>query len=72
MKITLMEWAESYFGKSKPSLRTMRRWVSEGKLAPPAEKIGRTLYVTADTVYKGKGKLEALRQLEVSRGKAKG
>lgn len=68
MKITLLEWASTYFGETKPSLRTMRRWVAEGKLSPPAEKIGRNLYVTPDTVFRGMSRLDLSKRLEAKRG----
>jgi predicted site-specific integrase-resolvase len=68
MKITLNEWADLTFGKIKPSLRTMRRWVSEGKLKPSAEKIGRTLYVTPETRFVGMSRGELSRLLENKRG----
>lgn len=71
MKITLQEWADLHFAQTKPSVRTMRRWAAQGKLVPTAERIGRTLYVTPETSYKGRSRGELARALERSHAGSK-
>lgn len=68
MLITLNEWAARNFGETRPSLRTMRRWVTEGKLYPSAIKVGRTLFVDSTAQYRGTSRAALSRALESARG----
>lgn len=43
-KITLTAWAAKQFDPP-PAERTLRLWVSEGRIVPAPLKIGRTYYV---------------------------
>lgn len=67
MLITLNEWAGQTFGGTKPSVRTMRRWASEGKFHPAAKKVGRALFVESTATYKGPTRAELSKSLEKAR-----
>lgn len=49
--ITLQEWAVATFSKV-PHNNTLLRWVSEGRIQPQPEKIGRIWRVKPTAVYK--------------------
>lgn len=48
--ITLQEWASARFERP-PSVYTLRRWVSAGKIFPHPQKHGRTYYVEKSARY---------------------
>lgn len=50
--VTLDEWATAMFTKV-PHINTLRRWVSEGRIQPQPQKIGRIWRVKRDAVYRG-------------------
>ncbi|MCG5240859.1 excisionase [Azospirillum doebereinerae] len=49
--LTLERWAEAVYGESAPSLATLRRWARECRIYPPAEKHGRTYFVSESARY---------------------
>jgi len=49
-RVALALWAERRFDPP-PNMRTLRRWVEEGQLVPAPIKIGRTWYVTEETMH---------------------
>jgi hypothetical protein len=54
--MTLEEWAEAVYGEHRPNLDTLRRWARECRIYPPAEKHGRTYFVSAEARYLDPGK----------------
>lgn len=47
----LAEWAKAVFGEQAPHKNTLRRWVHEGRIQPPARKIGGRWWVTPAADY---------------------
>ncbi len=43
-KITLSAWADRHYDPA-PSMWTLRQWVRDGQIYPPAEKVGKSYYV---------------------------
>lgn len=46
-KITLAAWAALHYDPA-PSAWTLRQWVRDGQILPPAEKVGKSYYVEPD------------------------
>lgn len=46
-KIPLCQWGEARYDPP-PSAWTLRRWVREGQIYPPPEKVGKGYYVHPD------------------------
>ena len=44
MKIKLSDWAARHYSPA-PSLWVLRRWVRDGEICPPPEKVGSAYYV---------------------------
>lgn len=44
-------WARTQYGEHAPSVRTLRRWVRERRIAPLPERHGLRYYVRADARY---------------------
>lgn len=49
--IPLSEWAVEVFGKHKPHVNTLHRWVHDGKIRPQPKKVGRTFFVEPSAEY---------------------
>jgi len=47
MKVTLAAWAKQFYDPP-PSIHTLRQWVRNGEIHPPAELVGRNYYVNHD------------------------
>ena len=47
MKVPLVDWARKHYSKP-PSLYVLRKWVREGQIYPPAEKVGKEYHVHED------------------------
>ena len=50
MKVRLDLWLQRNFDPP-PHIRTARQWIKEGKLYPPAVKVGRSYYVDENAKY---------------------
>ena len=50
MKITLSKWAARNYDPP-PHISTLRAWARDGKLYPPAQKIGKAYYVDENAVH---------------------
>ena len=50
MKVSLEKWAERNFDPA-PHISTLRAWVRQAKIYPPAQKVGRTYYVDENAVF---------------------
>lgn len=50
MKIRLDKWLEREFDPP-PAIRTARLWIKQGKIYPPAVKVGRSYYVEQEATY---------------------
>lgn len=48
--IPLRKWAEMQFS-SPPTIRTLRRWVRDGRISPQPILVGREYQVNEDAVY---------------------
>jgi predicted site-specific integrase-resolvase len=44
VKVPLQDWAEMHY-KPAPSAWVLRKWVREGEIYPPPEKVGVSYYV---------------------------
>lgn len=53
MKTTLQKWAAAHYGDNAPHIKTLRRWVREGKIFPAPRKDGRTYFVEHNARYVG-------------------
>ncbi len=53
MKTTLAKWAAANYGEDAPHIKTLRRWVREGKIFPAPRKDGRTYFVEQTARYVG-------------------
>ena len=49
--ITLEAWALATYGEESPHINTLRRWARDCLISPPAEKHGRTYYVSPNARY---------------------
>ncbi|HKK06538.1 MAG TPA: excisionase [Gammaproteobacteria bacterium] len=49
-QIPLQDWAERHFDPP-PSIRTLRRWARQGRIAPAPELVGREYRVREDAAY---------------------
>jgi hypothetical protein len=49
--LPLKVWADQVFGEHQPHPNTLLRWVHEGRIQPPAKKIGRHYYVRPESDY---------------------
>lgn len=50
--VPLKVWAVQVFGEHQPHPNTLLRWVHEGRIQPPAKKIGRHYYVRPEADYR--------------------
>lgn len=57
--ITLQQWAKNTYGEAAPCMNTLRKWARNNKIAPPAEKHGRTYFVEPGATYIQPGKPKA-------------
>lgn len=46
-------WASIVFGEHAPHANTLHRWVHDGRIYPPAKKVGRKWFVTPAAEYVG-------------------
>lgn len=53
MRMTLQRWAAAQYGEDAPHIKTLRRWVREGKIYPAPRKDGRTYFVEQTARYVG-------------------
>ena len=53
MKTTLAKWGQQQYGEDVPHIKTLRRWVREGKIFPAPRKDGRTYFVEQHARYVG-------------------
>jgi predicted site-specific integrase-resolvase len=49
VKVRLLAWAQARY-TPPPSIHTLRRWARNNEIYPPAERVGRDLYVEADAI----------------------
>ena len=51
-RITIEAWINlNYDGPGSPSIHTVRRWISDGRIWPLPEKHGRTYYLSTKAEY---------------------
>ncbi|CAJ0773056.1 excisionase [Ralstonia chuxiongensis] len=50
MKISLSKWAAKNYDPP-PHIDTLRAWARDGKIYPPAQKIGKAYYVDENAVH---------------------
>lgn len=53
VKTTLQKWAQLQYGEDAPHIKTLRRWVKEGKIYPAPRKDGRTYFIEQTARYVG-------------------
>ena len=51
--IPICEWAKLKFDVRIPHRNTLRRWVHEGRIYPPAKKVGKNWFVPVNAEYQG-------------------
>jgi len=51
--IPVKEWATKIFGEHAPHINTLYRWISEGRINPPAKKCGKGWFVRPHAEYTG-------------------
>lgn len=49
--LPLKVWADQVFGEHQPHYNTLLRWIREGRIQPPAKRIGRHYYVRPEADY---------------------
>ena len=62
MKVLLAAWAEKMYDPP-PSAWVLRRWVLEGQISPPPERVGRAYYVKKDAVRLASQRLTLVERL---------
>ncbi|MCY1301381.1 Excisionase-like protein [compost metagenome] len=50
MKISLEKWGAKNYDPA-PHIDTLRKWAREGRIYPPAAKVGRAYYVDENAVH---------------------
>lgn len=50
MKVSLEKWAAKNYDPP-PHIDTLRAWARDGKIYPPAQKVGKAYYVDENAVF---------------------